>query len=134
LVARAADWRSREIRALARPRRQGESAPDARGVGARRDPGAAVCGAVEAGDHSTPGFVWMERANQSARHDQRFELDLSDSADAGADASQPGNSIARRQDACDRNQQRAVRNSLAPTGEGVRELRSEVVACIGVEL
>ena len=31
---------------------------------------AAVCGAVEAGDHSDPGFVWMECANQSARHDQ----------------------------------------------------------------
>src|ERR1700733_12856195 len=116
MVARAADWRSREIRALARPRRQGESAPDARGVGARRDPGAAVCGAVEAGDHSTPGFVWMERANQSARHDQRFELDLSDSADAGAYASEPGDTVARRKDASDRNQQRTICDSSAAPG------------------
>src|SRR5271170_2633550 len=115
MVARAADWRPREIRALARPRRQGESAPDARGVGARRDPGAAVCGAVEAGDHSAPGFVWMERANQSARHDQRFELDLSDSVDAGADASKPGDSVTRRKDAGNRDQQRAVCDFPAST-------------------
>src|SRR5271154_19818 len=134
MVARAADWRPREIRALARPRRQGESAPDARGVGARRDPGAAVCGAVEAGDHSNPGFVWMERANQPARHDQRFELDLSDSADAGADAPQPRDTVARRKDAGNRDQQRTICDSLAPTGKRVSELRSEVVACVGDEL
>src|SRR5580658_4275229 len=133
MVARAADWRSREIRALARPRRQGESAPDARGVGAGRDPGAAVCGAVEAGDHSAPGFVWMERANQSARHDQRFELDLSDSADAGADASKPGDTVARRKDARDRDQQRAICD-CSPAAYGRLRLESEVVACIGVEL
>src|ERR1700735_1716454 len=132
MVARAADWRARDIRALARPRRQGESAPDARGVGARRDPGAAVCSAVEAGDHSNPGFVWMERANQSAWHDQRFELDLSNSADARADASEPRDTVAHRKDAGDRNQQRTICDSSAAPGR--LRLESEVVACIGVEL
>ena len=69
----------------------------------------AVLGAVAAGDHSRSGFVWMECADQSAGHDQRFELDLSTAADAGTDAPQPRDTVARREAARNRDQERTVR-------------------------
>ena len=106
--AQPIDVREKFVRALGL---EGKVSPrtDARGVVALCDSGCAVCGAVEARDRSDPGFVWMEYADQSARHDQRVELDLSNPADAGTDASKSGDTRGRREAARNCDQERAVR-------------------------
>ena len=50
----------------------------------------------------------MERADQSTRHDQRVELDLSNPADTRTDASEPCDTIARSEGARYRDEERAI--------------------------
>ena len=47
----------------------------------------------------------MERADQSARHDKRMELDLSNPADDGTDAAKSGDTSGCREVARDRDQE-----------------------------